>query len=299
MAEEEAEDAAEEEKSPKKRKRRKKKKGDEQQSKSTQADNEKPAKKGAPAWVTTFADLMSLLMCFFVMLLSMSEIDTEKFKAMIEGMTRGFDTKNADVAIKSVEAKAESKNKARMSDREKTVSDAVKLQDLLKPMIQKGQVELLVRDGLIVIRVLQGGSFKSGSSKLKIAFKPIARKLKKILAEIEGTVAISGHTDDRAVKSRRFRDNFELSSSRAYSVLHELLKGGDVPPNRFVVNGYAETQPLAPNDTVANRNRNRRVELIINQGDLGYLETDHETEEEEEEEEDKGPKLFDTMPTRG
>ncbi len=287
---------AEEEEAPKKRKRRKKKKGADEDSGGGAGPPEKKVKKGAPAWVTTFADLMSLLMCFFVMLLSMSEIDTEKFKAMIEGMTRGFDTKHADVSVKAVDSKTKSQNKARMSDREKTVSDAVKLQDLLKPMIQKGQVELLVRDGLIVIRVLQGGSFKSGSSKLKIAFKPIARKLKKILAEIEGTVAISGHTDDRAVKSRRFRDNFELSSSRAYSVLHELLKGGDVQPNRFVVNGYAETQPLAPNSTAANRNRNRRVELIINQQDLGYLETDHELEEEEEEEEDKGPQLFDTMP---
>ena len=287
---------AEEEEAPKKRKRRKKKKGADEDSGGGAGPPEKKVKKGAPAWVTTFADFMSLLMCFFVMLLSMSEIDTEKFKAMIEGMTRGFDTKHADVSVKAVDSKTKSQNKARMSDREKTVSDAVKLQDLLKPMIQKGQVELLVRDGLIVIRVLQGGSFKSGSSKLKIAFKPIARKLKKILAEIEGTVAISGHTDDRAVKSRRFRDNFELSSSRAYSVLHELLKGGDVQPNRFVVNGYAETQPLAPNSTAANRNRNRRVELIINQQDLGYLETDHELEEEEEEEEDKGPQLFDTMP---
>ena len=296
-----AEEEEEEKKSPKKRKRRKKKKGGDEEESNPAGGNEKKAKGGAPAWVTTFADLMSLLMCFFVMLLSMSEIDTEKFKAMVEGMTRGFDTKQADVAIKAVDAKTESQNKARMSDREKTVSDAIKLQDLLKPMIQKGQVELLVRDGLIVIRVLQGGSFKSGSSKLKIAFKPIARKLKKILAEIEGTVAISGHTDDRGVKSRRFRDNFELSSSRAYSVLHELLKGGDVEPTRFVVNGYAETQPLAPNDSVKNRNRNRRVEMIINQQDLGYLETDHdlEEEEEEEEEEDKGPQLFDTMPTRG
>ncbi len=67
-------------------------------------------------------------------------------------------------------------------------------------------------------------------------------------------------------------------------------------PRRELV--FAETQPLAPNDSVENRNRNRRVEMIINQQDLGYLETDHDLEEEEEEE-DKGPQLFDTMPTRG
>ncbi|MBT6179317.1 MAG: OmpA family protein [Deltaproteobacteria bacterium] len=261
---------------------------------------EKKAKqaKGAPKWVVTFADLMSLLMCFFVMLLSMSEVDIEKFKAMIEGIDRGMDTKRSSQTMKKIDAKIKEKNKAKMASKEQTVSDAVMLQQLLRPMIQEEQIELLVQDQLIVIRILQGGSFKPGSADLKVAFKPIAKKLKAVFSEIEGTIAISGHTDDRPIKSRRFRSNFELSSARAYSVLHELLKGGDVVESRFVINGLGQIQPLAPNSTKENRNRNRRVEIIINQADVGYLEEDHNAPKPEVKDKAK-PKMYETMPSRG
>jgi len=261
---------------------------------------EKKAKqsKGAPKWVVTFADLMSLLMCFFVMLLSMSEVDIEKFKAMIDGIDRGMHTKRSSKTMKKIDAKIKEKNKAKLASKEQTVSDAVKLQDLLRPMIKEEQIELLVQDQLIIIRILQGGSFKPGSAELKVAFKPIAKKLKAVFSEIEGTIAISGHTDDRPIKSRRFRSNFELSSARAYSVLHELLKGGDVTEGRFVINGLGQIQPLAPNSTKENRNRNRRVEIIINQADVGYLEGDHDVKDAEKLKEKSKPKMHQTMPTR-
>lgn len=252
--------------------------------------------KGAPKWVVTFADLMSLLMCFFVMLLSMSEVDIEKFKALLEGLDRGLDNKRASVTMKKIDAKIKEKNKAKLASKEQTASDAVKLQQLLRPMIKSEQIELLVQDQRIVIRILQGGSFRPGSSDLKVVFKPVAKKLKEAFAEIEGTIAISGHTDDRPIKSKRFRSNFELSSARAYSVLHELLKGGDVQENRFVINGLGQVQPLAPNSSKENRNRNRRVEIIINQADVGYLEADHLNPDEEKEK--NKPQLHETMPTR-
>ncbi len=254
--------------------------------------------KGAPKWVVTFADLMSLLMCFFVMLLSMSEVDIEKFKAMIEGIDRGMDTKRSSKTLKKIDAKIKEKNKAKMASKEQTVSDAVKLQELLRPMIKEEQIELLVQDQLIVIRILQGGSFKPGSADLKVAFKPIAKKLKAVFSEIEGTIAISGHTDDRPIKSKRFRSNFELSSARAYSVLHELLKGGDVVEERFVINGMGQIQPLAPNETKENRNRNRRVEIIINQADVGYLEEDHKDPEADKKKNKPKPERYQTRPTR-
>jgi chemotaxis protein MotB len=255
--------------------------------------------KGAPKWVVTFADLMSLLMCFFVMLLSMSEVDIEKFKALIDGIDRGMDNKRSSKAMKKIDAKIKEKNKAKMASKEQTVSDAVMLQELLRPMIKEEQIELLVQDQLIVIRILQGGSFKPGSADLKVAFKPIAKKLKAVFSEIEGTIAISGHTDDRPIKSRRFRSNFELSSARAYSVLHELLKDGDVVESRFVINGLGQIQPLAPNSTKENRNRNRRVEIIINQADVGYLEEDHNGPKPEDLKDKAKPKMYETMPSRG
>ena len=208
-------------------------------------DIDAPAKKGAPKWVVTFSDLMSLLMCFFIMLLSMSEIDIKKFKAMLEGLDAGLDIKRSALVVRKASQSVEAQQTLRA--RKQTVADTIKLMRLLKPLIQAKQIELLVREKKIVIRVLQGSSFKAGSEQLKKAFVPVARKLRDVFAEIEGTVTVSGHTDNKPIKTRKFRSNFELSSKRSYSVLKELLYQDFLTPERFVIDGMGPIQPMVSN----------------------------------------------------
>ena len=233
-------------------------------------DIESPAKKGAPKWVVTFSDLMSLLMCFFIMLLSMSEIDIKKFKAMLEGLDAGLDIKRSALVVRKASQSVEAQQTLRA--RKQTVADTIKLMRLLKPLIQAKQIELLVREKKIVIRVLQGSSFKAGSEQLKKAFVPVARKLRDIFAEIEGTVTVSGHTDNKPIKTRKFRSNFELSSKRSYSVLKELLHEDFLTPERFVIDGMGPIQPMVSNRSTQGRNQNRRVEIVIDQANLGYID---------------------------
>ncbi|MBT6435994.1 MAG: OmpA family protein [Deltaproteobacteria bacterium] len=152
--------------------------------------------------------------------------------------------------------------------RQRTLNDADKLKELLAPEIMDRKVELEITDQLITVRILQSGSFAAGSADLKKAFMPVAKRIRNSLAEIRGFITVSGHTDNQPMSGGRFRSNWELSGSRAFSVIHQLLKEGELPANRFVLTGHAETRPLGENDTSEGRARNRRVEVVIDQRDI-------------------------------
>ena len=119
----------------------------------------------------------------------------------------------------------------------------------------------------ILIRIRERASFASGSADLRTDFAPILGGIAGILNDTEGRIIVAGHTDDIPIHNFRFRSNWELSASRAVTVAHALQDAANIPPDRFQVEGHAETQPVAPNDSVENRGRNRRVEIIIEQGD--------------------------------
>ena len=81
-----------------------------------------------------------------------------------------------------------------------------------------------------------------------------------------GTIAVAGHTDERPIFTSRFRSNWDLSSARAVSVIHHILQETDIPPYRMVVQGYADSRPLVPNNTEEQRALNRRVEISVIRG---------------------------------
>jgi chemotaxis protein MotB len=165
-----------------------------------------------------------------------------------------------------------------------TRQDAYELAASLNDQIAAGEVELETRGRMIIVRIREKGSFISGSSEMSAAYKDVMREVKSVLALKPGKIEVQGHTDDLPIKTARFRSNWELSSSRAVSVAHELMKGGELPSRRFQVSGYADTLPLAPNDSTENRIRNRRVEILIKQGvedelsdeDINVLKEDKE-----------------------
>ncbi|PIE38644.1 MAG: type VI secretion system protein TssL [Gammaproteobacteria bacterium] len=268
---------------------------------------------GAPAWMATFADLMSLLMCFFVLLLSFSEMDVLKYKQMAGSMRNAFGVqdkiqvkdspkgtsviarefspgKTTPTPIKTVQQVSSERTKPslRVGDAdggqltkqqarellqqklsrmiEETKADAEKLKRLLRKSIKKGHVEVTSKGRTIRIRIRERGSFASGSAQLKSEFVPVVNTMRKALREIEGHIAVEGHTDNIPISTVKFRSNWELSASRALSVVHAL--GGDdgLTHDRFMVIGRADTQPLDANDTWEGRAKNRRVEVVIRQG---------------------------------
>jgi len=254
-------------------------------------------KKGVPAWVMTFADLMTLLMCFFVLMLAFSEMDVQKFKVLSGSVREAFGVQ-AQVEVKtipkgtSVIAREFSPGRPQPTPlneiRQHTIDsaentldvgvdepgvgdeeadnakeDAEKLRQALAVEIEQGSVDVELDGRRIIIRILEKATFPSGDASIQPGFLPVLTKIRGLIGDMPGELKISGHTDDVPIYNERYRSNWELSTARAVSVAHTLLKGGDVAESRIVVTGHADTRPLYPNDNEENRAINRRVDISI------------------------------------
>ncbi len=269
---------------------------------------------GAPKWMVTFADLSTLLLCFFVLLLSFSEMDVAKFKQLAGSMREAFGVQ-ADIKSKhipkgtSIIAREFSpgqpqstvlnqvrqftidsnKNTLDFVDPvdvvelkefqdlvDKAEEDTEKAREALRKEIEEGIVDVRTVGARTVIHIREKGSFALGSAEVEVSFLPVLEKIHDFLRQTEGVIRISGHTDNLPISTLRFRSNWELSSARSVSVLHELMDYEGLDPARFVIAGYADTRPLASNDNSFDRAKNRRVDISIVRGedyqDTAYLD---------------------------
>lgn len=264
---------------------------------------EKAEAAGVPAWVMTFADLMTLLMCFFVLLLSFSEMDVAKFKQLSGSMKEAFGVQ-AEIEVKSIPKGTSviarefspgrpdptalpamrqftidsNKNTLDALEREKKLRDdmekqAKRLRLALEKEIKNGSVSVETEGMRIIIRILEKASFDSGHADLRPAFAHVLTKIGSMIDNNSGLIRVSGHTDDVPIAktNQQFRSNWELSSSRAVSVTHELLKTTSAEAGRFTVTGHADTKPRANNETDENRAKNRRVDISIIRGEQDPL----------------------------
>ena len=224
------------------------------------------AEEGAPAWVVTFGDLMSLLLCFFVLLLSFSEMDRNKYRIVSGSMKNAF-------GIQRKKPVFESPKGQRMIAREFDQAIVlVKVQDVIDPIVKemrqqhqdfKGSVEIAVEEDEVTIRMMGEATFDTGRAELRKEFIPLLLKIGEVLSKTKGEIIIAGHTDNVPLIGRRFRSNLGLSMARAGSVAEYLLKSTTIDPKRVSTMGFGEYRPLTSNDTEAGRQRNRRVEIIV------------------------------------
>ncbi|MED5492779.1 flagellar motor protein MotB [Halopseudomonas pachastrellae] len=284
---------------------------------------------GIPAWVMTFADLMSLLMCFFVLLLSFSEIDAQKFKQIAGELSKAFGVQR-DVPVLDIpmgtspifdnfspgkpeptpvdsvrqqttqeapqletlraEMETELQEQVQSTTAQQVDTSIDALRDVLESELQEGRIQLEHDRKRIIIRVEEKGSFPSGSADMTEDFQAMLDRIAEVLAELPGEVTIEGHTDNIPIHTNRFQSNWDLSAARASSVANALLLDDSILPERIRVQGYAETRPRAANDSPENRALNRRVEIIL---DLSGSIEEYEAELRRLMEEDLGDLIQD------
>lgn len=284
---------------------------------------------GLPAWMGTFADLMSLLMCFFVLLLSFSEMDVLKFKQIAGSMKFAFGVQNK-IEVKDIPkgtsviamefrpgrpdpspidtiqqqtiemtqqmlefqagdedssggrqkqrgeqrggqsqqtATDQSSSESQSSDQTQTAELTKKVAQQLQKQILDGAVELESLGQQLTIRIRENGSFSAGSAFLQPQFQPILRKIGVLLADVPGEIEISGHSDGQHIANELYRSNWDLSSQRAVAVAEAMRTAPGFDESRMSVVGKADTDPMVEDATTpADRARNRRVEININQG---------------------------------
>ena len=257
---------------------------------------EKQESKGVPAWVMTFADLMTLLMCFFVLLLAFSEMDVAKFKQLSGSMKEAFGVQS-EIEVKTIpkgtsvvaqefspgRPEPTALNEVRqftidsnrntldalareLKEIEETREHARRLRLALKEEINKGAVSIQTEGMKVIVHIMENASFDSGFADVRPEFMPVLDKISQLIDNNSGEVTISGHTDNVPIANVRFRSNWELSTARAVSVAHEILRAADINPDRVIVTGHADTRPRADNDTPENRAKNRRVDVSIVRG---------------------------------
>jgi chemotaxis protein MotB len=155
---------------------------------------------------------------------------------------------------------------AEMALEKQMAQQAEVLKEALKEEIDQDIVSVDNMGAMIVLRIREKGSFPSGSARLNPGFSEVIDRISKVLEDTPGDIVVAGHTDNVPIRNGRFRSNWELSSARAVTVVHALLHNKGIDPRRVLIEGWADTHPVAPNDTPENRALNRRVELRVRRG---------------------------------
>jgi chemotaxis protein MotB len=216
-------------------------------------------------WLTTFNDMMTLLMVFFVLLFSMSTVDMKRFKhfqgelqSALGIMEAGQKTKIGVVdpeppMTKRSEASGDTPMPPKVAAEVlalKQLSDRLGLPGTWSPR----RIQITLEDAMLF-----GSAQTRFSPKATQVLKEVAAALKKI----DGDILVEGHTDNRPMVSDRYPSNWELSTARAAQVVKFFTSAGQIAPTRLAAVGYADSKPISSNDTPEGRAINRRVEIVL------------------------------------
>ena len=256
---------------------------------------------GSP-WITTFADLMNLLLCFFVLLFSMSNTDTEKIQQFAQSASGGFsifsgggsafqdgvlistgitqvndikdladksddNTDKGEEGTESADTTYNDYMNAYIADK-KQASETLydQLSDLAERNNVNDNIEMSIDPDFQFVKLSLNGSilFDSGKAELKKESIPVFSKVGDILRKYKGyKIEVEGHTDNRPISTSSYPNNNWLSSARAINTAMYLINEKGLDPNTLSWTGRGEYDPIASNDTAEGRQKNRRIEIKI------------------------------------
>lgn len=238
--------------------------------------------------MVTYSDMVTLILVFFVLLFSMSQIDQVKFEAISESFKNRmiFDFYPSPVPMDNptehtsdeesgknsneFENPMELENRNDRDEQGKTVHTEDSLDELMRDVEQylddnnlNNVVSARRTDRGVVLVLQESVLFDTGEAVILESGKPFLDKIGKLLKKIPNHVKVEGHTDNRPISNYRYPSNWELSGARASSVIRYLIAANNFDASRFSAVGYAATQPIVPNTSPENWSKNRRVEIVI------------------------------------
>ncbi|MFW5500183.1 MULTISPECIES: OmpA/MotB family protein [unclassified Maridesulfovibrio] len=227
------------------------------------AKTEPPPEEGLPPWMATFADMVTLLLCFFVLLLSFANQDVANFETLKGSMRDAFGMQSQDKSGKHMAFSKSPHSASSVSAKAKKDMHALEVD--IRAFISAGKMEKLMAVNTdqqgVLIRVPTRAIFKPGTAQINPKVAHVLDKVASIMKKKDFNLVVRGHTDDRATKNNIYSSNWELSAARAASCLRYILKKSGVSSTRVKAVGYSGTKPLVPNTSNRNRAINRRVEF--------------------------------------
>lgn len=250
--------------------------------------------KGSPAWMNTFSDLMNLLLCFFVLLFSMSTVDADKFEKVIASLQSSFsilpsggssigdgemvsagvsqlekfDVFYNEMANSQTEKESESEAGIVEAYKQQALEESEQMAEQMEETIAKygiqDKVEVEFNADFVLLNLNGALLFDSGKAEIRTDALPLMEKIGKVLSPYDqNIIEVEGHTDNVPIHSSRFEDNSVLSMYRAHTVMTYLQEATSIDPAHLKSSGRGETIPVADNATPSGRARNRRVEIKI------------------------------------
>ncbi len=246
---------------------------------------------GSPAWMATFGDMMSLLLTFFVLLLSFANMDVVKFRDAFGSLREAlgvqteapgtFQAKSSQaIQLNELEAREQIvevvvEKDERAETGEKEPDDAAEdpgdseqeqlqadIQSAIEAQSLQGLVEAVPGDNGVTIRVKGSLVFKSASDDLRSTASSLLDTILQIAEEYPYSIAVEGHTDRVPIQNDRYPSNWHLSAARAVSGVNYLIERG-IDPTRLKAAGYGSTRPLVPEVDPTSRGMNRRLEFVF------------------------------------
>lgn len=236
-------------------------------------------------WLVSYADFITLLFAFFVVMFASSQTDKAKAKQVSESVKEaiedgGIKAKVREVLGGTVDEKGNGnaqfrgpggvqkmKNPPKVEPEEKVEAELLpSLNYLTKEMedaIKAGKVEVHLEPRGLVISLRQAAFFPSGEDKIAPDTFPTVQKIAEVIGRLPNLVRLEGHTDAIPIHTARFDSNWDLSAKRAIAMMKLLTGNFELPKERFSIAGYAETAPIDSNDTAEGRAHNRRVDIVI------------------------------------
>ena len=228
-------------------------------------------------WLVSYADFITLLFAFFVVMYALSSVNEGKYRILSESMATAFrnvqvvgDAAPQPVAInppiplpkKPSGAMKAPPDMAKQKQRDTMRNVAKDILDVMAPLIEQGKVRVIETSRGVTIEINDSILFSPGQALLQPASSRAMRAIAQVLAPTDFPITIEGHTDNIPINTAQFPSNWELSAVRATTVLR-LFSDSGVAPERLTAIGYADTRPVEPNILADGRARNRRVTILI------------------------------------
>ena len=232
---------------------------------------------GIPAWVMTFADLVTLLMVFFILLFAMGSIEDEKWRLVKEslksalgseeipeaGTRQGLDV----ISMKLNEESIQAIDEVGAMVAKEIEEIASEVEEFVYKNKLAGQVQVSSDERGAVITVSDIVLFSPGTARMNYKGNEVIKQVFELLNQFNYKVKIEGHTDDTPIKTDRFPSNWELSASRAAEVARLFVESG-FPAENLSIEGLAQFRPKVPNTSSTNRATNRRIEIVYQRGSI-------------------------------
>ncbi|MGM0409712.1 MAG: flagellar motor protein MotB [Bacillota bacterium] len=216
-------------------------------------------------WMTTFSDMMTLLLTFFVLLYSMSTIDAEKFEAAISSLRENMGMLPGGRSVSDGELVDSGSLGSDISPSPRSNLTAVmaEMQQYVQEKQLEEEVNLEMTQRGLVVRFTGQILFDIGDAEIKGEGRDVLNKVAAELKDMPNNVMVEGHTDNWPIQTDEFPSNWELSTTRATEVIKYFIEDPGIDPERLSAAGYSKYRPLKENNSPENRALNRRVEVVI------------------------------------